>query len=89
MPDIDQKDAQGSFYEIWLQEYGIQPFDGEQTIRTRNATAAESQLLQINATASIFEITRLTYDVNGTPFEYLISVWRGDRYDFYVRLTAS
>ena len=89
MPDMDQKDARGSFYEIWQQEYGIQPFDGEQTIRTRNATAAEAQLLQVNASASIFEITRITYDVNGTPFEYLLSVWRGDRYDFYVRLSAN
>lgn len=89
MPDIDQKNISGSFYEMWLNDYHIQPFDGEQTIRTRLATEEEAKLLQIAKIAPIFEITRITYDVNGVPIEYLISVWRGDRYDFYVRLSAN
>jgi len=88
LPDLDQKNISGSFYEMWLKEYHIVPFDGEQTIRTRLATAKEADLLQIGKYSPIFEITRVTYDVNGSPFEYLISVWRGDRYDFYVRLSA-
>jgi len=88
LPDLDQKNMSGSFYEMWLKEYHIVPFDGEQTIRTRLATAKEADLLQIGKYSPIFEITRVTYDVNGSPFEYLISVWRGDRYDFYVRLSA-
>jgi len=88
MPDIDIKDVSGSFYEMWLHDYHIQPFDGEQTIRTRLATTEEAKLLNISESAPIFEITRVTFDVNGVPFEYLISVWRGDRYDFYVHLSA-
>ena len=89
MPDLDQKNINGSFYDLWLKEYQIQPFDGEQTIRTRLATADEAELLKLGKYSPIFEITRITYDANGTPFEYLISVWRGDRYDFYVHLSAS
>jgi GntR family transcriptional regulator len=86
-PKLDQKDVHGSFYEMWLEEYDIEPFDGEQTIRTRLATKEEAALLQIGRNSPIFEITRITYDANGSPFEYLISIWRGDRYDFYVRLS--
>ncbi len=88
MPNIDKKDMNQSFYDLWLKEYDIHPFDGEQTIRTRIATNAEAKLLQLGDCVPIFEITRITYDIDGVPFEYLISVWRGDRYDFYVRLSA-
>lgn len=88
MPDLEEKNLQGSFYDMWQQEFSIQPYEGEQTIRTRAATDEESMLLQIDRGSPIFEITRLTYDVNGIAFEYLISVWRGDRYDFFVRLSA-
>jgi len=88
MPDLDKKNINGSFYNLWHQEYDIHPFDGEQMIRTRIATGEEAKLLQIENPAPIFEITRVTYDTNHIPFEYLISIWRGDRYDFYVRLTA-
>lgn len=88
MPNMDEQNLQGSFYDMWQQEFSIKPHEGEQTIRTRAATDEEAALLQIDNASPIFEITRLTYDVNGTPFEYLISVWRGDRYDFFVRLSA-
>ena len=87
MPDLNEKNLSGSFYEIWKKFYSIQPYEGEQTIRTRPATDEEASLLSINEFAPIFEITRITSDINGIPFEYLISIWRGDRYDFFVRLS--
>lgn len=88
MPDLNEKNLRGSFYDIWKNFYSIHPHEGEQTIRTRPATEEEASLLMINEFASIFEITRITSDIDGTPFEYLISIWRGDRYDFFVRLSS-
>jgi len=88
MPDLDEKDLSGSFYTIWKNSYDIHPHEGEQTIRTRPATEEEASLLAIDEYAPIFEITRITFDINGTPLEYLISIWRGDRYDFFVRLKS-
>ncbi len=88
MPDLVKKDLSGSFFPLWKHFYNILPKDGEQTIRTRVATSEEAELLLISECDPIFEITRLTFDVNSKPFEYLISVWRGDRYDFYVRLSS-
>ena len=89
LPDFYQKDLiNRSFFDIWENDYGIYAREGEQTIRTRNATQEEAELLSIEECNPLFEITRVTYDINGTPFEYLISVWRGDRYDFFVRLST-
>jgi GntR family transcriptional regulator len=87
MPDLIQRDLTQSFYSIWQNVYNIQPRDAKQTIRTRIATSEEAELLSITDRDPIFEITKITWDINNRPFEYLISVWRGDRYDFYVRLT--
>ena len=88
MPGLNEKDLSGSFYDIWNNIYHLHPHEGEQTIRTRPATVEEASLLAIDAYAPIFEITRITFDVDGTPIEYLISIWRGDRYDFFVRLSS-
>ena len=88
MPDLVKKDLTGSFFTLWKELYQIQPSYGEQTIRTRVATSEEAELLKITERDPIFEITRITFDVNGRPFEYLISVWRGDRYDFNVRVSS-
>ncbi len=88
MPDLIKLDLTQSFYGIWTNRYNLQPRDAEQTIRTRIATSEEAELLQISASSPIFEITRVTCDINSRPIEYLLSVWRGDRYDFTVRLTS-
>ncbi|MDO9545711.1 MAG: GntR family transcriptional regulator [Pelolinea sp.] len=88
MPDLDKRELSGSFYEIWKKQYQIYPNEGEQTIRTRTATEEEATLLAIDGNSPIFEITRITVDINGTPIEYLVSLWRGDRYDFFVRLSV-
>lgn len=88
MPDLVKKDLSDSLFRIWQDVYHIQPRDAEQTIRTRTATSEEADLLQTSDCDPIFEITRVTYDINNVAFEYLISVWRGDRYDFYIRLSS-
>lgn len=88
MPDLVKKDLSTSFFTLWKDYYNIQPRDGEQTIRVRVATSEEAELLLIRESDPIFEITRVTFDINGRPFEYLISIWRGDRYDFNVRLSS-
>ena len=87
MPDLVKKDLTSSLFSLWQDTYHIQIRDAEQTIRTRTATSEEAELLQTSDCDPIFEITRVTYDSNNVPFEYLISIWRGDRYDFYLRLT--
>lgn len=88
MEDLVKKDLTSSLFRIWQDEYRIQPRNAEQTIRARIPTSEEAEFLQTTECDPVFEITRVTFDINNTPFEYLISIWRGDRYDFFVRLST-
>jgi GntR family transcriptional regulator len=85
-PDLDKKDLAGSLYYILKNDYGIEMKTADQTIRARRATAEEAQILQTAEHEAVFEISRVTYDQNDRPVEHLDSLWRGDRYDFHVRL---
>lgn len=88
MPDLDSKNLEGSLYKIWKTEYQIDADRGEQTIRTRLPLDDEMRLLQIEKESPVFEITRVTYSQQDIPIEYLKSIWRGDRYDFFVNLSS-
>jgi len=88
MPDLHEKDLEGSLYRIWKTEYQLTPDRGEQTIRTRLPLDDEMSMLQIDKENPVFEITRITYSQQDIPIEYLKSIWRGDRYDFSVNLSS-
>jgi GntR family transcriptional regulator len=88
MPDLDSKNLEDSLYKIWNTEYQIFADRGEQTIRTRLPLDDEMRLLQIEKESPVFEITRVTYSQQDIPIEYLKSIWRGDRYDFFVNLSS-
>lgn len=86
VPDINSKDLNSSLYYILKNDFGVELKTGEQIIRTRAATLEEAQLLQISEGSPVFEISRVTFDQNGRAVEHLDSLWRGDRYDFRIRL---
>ncbi len=88
-PALDSFDLTRSLYYILKNHYNIELRSAEQTIRARGATADEAALLEIAEHDPVFEVIRTSYDQNQTPAEHLDSVWRGDRYDFQVRLAAS
>jgi len=89
LPDFDKKNlVDRSFFDIWENDYKLHAFQAKQTIRTRSATEAEVDYLEMNGCDPLFEITRVTFDIHNKPFEYLTSVWRGDRYDFSVTLST-
>ena len=83
---MNKKDLAGSLYYILKNDYGIEMKNADQTIRARGATAEEAQVLQTAENEAVFEISRVTYDQENRPVEHLDSLWRGDRYDFHVRL---
>jgi len=85
-PDLDRHDLTASLYYTLQNAYGMHPHSADQLIRTRGATSEEAALLGIKEQEPVFEVSRTTFDHAGKPLEYLESVWRGDRYDFHVRL---
>lgn len=52
------------------------------------ATDEEALVLEIPAGAPVFVIDRTSFDQNEKPVEYLHALWRGDRYDLQIHLSA-
>jgi GntR family transcriptional regulator len=87
VPGLDQKDVSGSLYYTLKNSYGIELRTADEIIRTRLATIEEASLLEIKEGDPVFDINRTSYDASGRAVEYLESLWRGDRYDFRVRMS--
>ncbi|HQK94035.1 MAG TPA: GntR family transcriptional regulator [Armatimonadota bacterium] len=85
-PGLPVQDLAGSLWRIFSDQYGLKLAFAEQTLRTRRATPDEARLLHIEKGEALFVITRTIYDDQTRPVQYLHSLWRGDRYDFTVRL---
>lgn len=75
-----------SLYEELSGDYGIQLAVTDEVIEVAKASTSEARLLQIPAQSPVFLFTRTSYLENGTPAEYVTSVYRGDRYKVVNRL---
>lgn len=76
----------GSLYAA-LRKDGLHMAYAEQTLEASLAKGDEAELLGIKLKAPVLLIERTTYLSDGTPVEYVRSVYRADRYKFSLRLT--
>lgn len=84
---LEQHDfSQTSLYHVLQTQYGVRMVWAEQTIEARRPTPEEVQALGIPATSPILAITRVTFDIDRQPVEYVQSAYRGDRYKFHALL---
>jgi GntR family transcriptional regulator len=86
LPNLEQHDLSSSLYRLCESVYGLRLWTGRQVLRSRGATAAEARLLQVRRGAPVMSAERITFAANGKAVEYLDAVWRGDRYEFTVRV---
>lgn len=87
-PDLQETfDPTGSLYTELSERYGIELMVTDEIIEVGKARASEARLLQIPAKSAVFLFTRLSYLEDGTPAEYVKSVYPGDRYKVVNRLT--
>ncbi|MFJ5964468.1 GntR family transcriptional regulator [Bacillus sp. NPDC093026] len=70
----------GSLYEYMENNTGLAIAHAKQELEANVATKAEAHLLSISTGAPVLSIARTTYFQNDLPFEYVLSVYRGDRY---------
>ncbi|OLP65329.1 HTH-type transcriptional repressor YvoA [Bacillus pumilus] len=70
----------GSLYEYIENHTGLAIAHATQELEANVATKGEAHLLSITTGAPVLSITRTTYLQNDLPFEYVLSVYRGDRY---------
>lgn len=85
-PDIEQNDLTDSLYKILQERYNISIRKGSQSIEAGIIDKRAAKILNVKVGTQALIIERVTYTSNDTPFEYVKSVYRGDKYKFYVDL---
>lgn len=82
-PNILQHDfSTESLYDVLEQEYKLVLVQAEQTIEAALATAREAELLHATPPTAVLRMQRVTQVRDGGPVEFVLSVYRGDRYKF-------
>lgn len=82
----DMEEA-GSLYKLLQEKFHIIPSEADETLEVTVATKAEAELLQITEGAPLLLSERVLFAQNRRPVEYVKILYRGDRYQYYVRLT--
>ena len=75
-----------SLYHILATRYNNHLVRAEQTMESGLATPQEIELLQTTSPAPVLRIERLSYNEQNTLVEFVVSVYRGDRYKFHTTL---
>jgi|SRR5580658_7989350 GntR family transcriptional regulator len=78
-----------SLYEELAEKYGIQLMVTDEVVEVGIVNADDAHLLEIAPQSPVFLFTRVSYLENGTPAEYVQSIYRGDRYKVVNRLTRA
>lgn len=82
----DKLDPTGSLYEALAEHYGIQLMITDEVVEVGNASAEEARLLEVPPRSPVFLFTRISFLEDGTPVEYVKSVYPGGRYKIVNRL---
>ncbi len=86
-PSLNRKKLKDqSLYQILADEFKIIMNHAEETMEGGLATAREAERLNIQVGDSVLLRERLTYDQNDNPVEFVKSIYRSDRYKFYISL---
>jgi GntR family transcriptional regulator len=74
-----------SLYELLRNRYGIAPQVAREIYRVGAVSAEDAELLEVRADSPAFIVHRIADDSKG-PFEFTVSIMRGDRYEIRSKL---
>ncbi|MFS0783629.1 GntR family transcriptional regulator [Bacillus sp. 1P06AnD] len=80
---LDKEQAKDSIYQYIEEELLLKIDEARQELEAIAASKHEAKYLQIKEGSPVLRIIQVTYLANGTPFEYVKSSFRADRYRFY------
>lgn len=83
----EEMESFGSLYRLLQEKFLIIPSEADETLEVTLATPEEAALLQIDTGAPLLLSTRVLFAQNRRPVEFVKILYRGDRYQYYVRLT--
>ena len=72
--------SRDSLYEVLRRNYGLDMVWADQLIETRLPTDTEREILGVAQRTPVLKFTRVTYNAENQPLEYVRSVYRGDQY---------
>jgi len=75
-----------SLYETLRTSYGLYPARARESYLAATADYEAAALLEIALGTPVFAVQRVTKLPNGKPFEFVMSVMRGDRYSIVLEL---
>ena len=78
--------AHESLYRVLEDDYGQQLTSAYQTVEARLASPDEAQALDIELNAAVLGFTRVTYNHENQPVEFVLSSYPGDRYKLHTIL---
>ena len=83
---IETQDLSKSLYALLKEQYGCECSKAVQSIQAGAASSHDAKLLKIKTGMPVLCISRTPYGMDGAPFEYVDSIYRGDKYIFNVTL---
>lgn len=84
LEDYDLESA--TIYDVLEENIGLTLWRAQQFISSANPTEADAFQLEIPPTFSVLISERIIYDLDDQPLEYLISVFRSDKYSFNIEM---
>ncbi len=81
-PGLIDFDLATSLVQVMETEFGVIFWSAHEILRARLPTEYEAEKLQIPNNLPVIYMERITFAVDGTPVEFLQSVWRSDKYEY-------
>ena len=78
----------GSLYRALAEHFGLIPRRARQSVGARQATRRERELLGLPRGVPVLALERTTFGSDGSPFEFVRSAYRGDKYQLGLELRA-
>ena len=85
LPGLERRDLGGSLYELFAGAYGLPIDSAEQTLWGEMADATIARRLDAPVNTPLLVFRRVSYAA-GRPLEYVVSRYRGDRYQIHMSL---
>src|SRR5579859_5070601 len=83
---LEKADISGSLYALLAERWDVSVRLANQWVTAVRLTARQARLLGITVRQPALQFQRLTRDGDGHPIEYVLSLYRGDRYEVHTRL---
>lgn len=78
-----------SLYTVFREHCGVCPMYAEQSLEAGMLQSWEYTLLGDNAPVYAMCVTRLVFDREGQPIEYVEGKYRGDRYSYHISMNSN